>query len=88
MTRCLDEGTILCIVDGELAEPDRRGTVSHLATCGPCARAVLDARLGAALTSYLLGPRLFPAPPADEGACEKIVVAARGRGDRGEGVLR
>lgn len=86
MTRCLDEGTILCLVDDELPGPQLRGAVSHLATCGPCVGAVRDARLGAALTSYLLGPRLFPAPPADKAAYERIIIAARGRGDRGGGV--
>lgn len=81
MADCLDEVLVQRLVDGELPAPDLCSAMSHLAVCGSCAKAVLEARLEAALISYLLGPWFFPEAPAEEGLCERIVIAARSRGD-------
>lgn len=65
MRRCLGEGAIQGLLDGELSAPARRSAEAHLKGCASCLRAALDARREECLLSRLFAPRLSaPVPTA------------------------
>ena len=65
MKRCLSEGAIQSLIDGELSAPARRSTEAHLKECASCLRAALDARREGRFLSRLFAPSLFtPVPTA------------------------
>lgn len=65
MNACVSEGTIQGFMDGELATPELRRVVSHLACCDSCAKAERAARREADVLSSLFAPDGFAAVPSE-----------------------
>lgn len=63
MKSCLDEGTMQCLLDGELPAPDLNSAEEHVAVCPSCLEAVREAGREEALISSFFAPQLFAAVP-------------------------
>ncbi len=65
MKSCLDEGTVQCILDGELPSPDLSSAEEHVAACPSCLEAVREAKCEEALISSFFAPQLFGSVPTE-----------------------